>query len=492
MPEILSTPEVTKPLSEQELEQFAHICLTTTAEQSEPAIRSLFAACHYDISHAPFGGMAPNWPRLTAQNTTLRDVGPLESIYNPTQGSEFTSILAHDIAGWNRLYKMTFELSPHRPDDQTGIYQYDRHRAFTYVEPHAKDEVMTLVNSYAFPEVSLSELKTMPQLVDRLENGMPRQMQLLLIAMSLPGLKKSDPEMLRSDAFRASVLCNELSVSQQELSVIYNIMETVFPDKATEMRVAILQNEDLQSLLESDTLSTKDRLQSDPEALSEALRMIFSNFVLKGQESYLESWNNTCKLLGDTTLDEYFSQYERTILLHSLILKQLLDPHQISLRLHPDLVKYIDAGKLASECAAMLKMSLENPHDNTRSVSPTRAARKLENSLGIKLNHEVLRYSEYPYCKQIEAIIRYADEQSDIYKEAVDKRDQTHQYDPIMRQMIAQYAQLQNDESLRRLGQGFIYEDDPAWFDARSLRQQAVKSQLKVLESLISERANNI
>lgn len=491
MAETSSTKERLTPITGDQLQTFKESVLVRPDEDCPYTLSKLIEQSYYDIMRRqPYGGAGNDWPNHVANfvyNSEM--VAFFSQIYETTDQDEQKLILAHEIIGWNALYGMAFEAVP----SKSHLFNYEESRAREFIHPNY--DATQQNPSKRFWHLTPREIESFPKLRSRIEGGMPREMQLILLASTLPGANNQEVNWLTSDGLRTSALCEELSISSEELRCVYEVVTTMFPEKCPHIILGLFSNESLLAHYFDDALDEdlESSFLANPELVTRATRQAFANLITKNNQDALKAWFNLVSFFGYQRIEEAIPTGERTNIVHDAVLTNLANPHLIPMEFIDELAVYIDETRLSKEAFKLLGELLRSPSKKRAwQRDPSDYATEIEEKTGIKLKSEVLRYGEYPYKKLTGATIRYGNVDSGVAFIAQLMLEESSGYDPILREMLNQYTKLSNDDCLRVLGQGYSYDDDPKWFDERAKKATSYKKQIVYMERRIIERASNV
>lgn len=482
--------ELLTPLDNVQLELFQELALTNLHNPERKVLGQLMKSAGYHAKKPPRGENGFKWAARDATNVVHDSLPFVGELYGVHDEDERIQILAHDLVGWSEIYNMTWDTIPSHPDHRPSNFEYLRDYALRYIEP--QPELADPHTPRGFGHISHIHMNSMQKLRLRIEQGMPREMQLLCVAATLPGISATESNHLVWDSFRTNIICEELGVTPAELRCVYEIAAKTLPDKAPDLVVGLFSNGSLLGRYVDDALDDDldESVLSDAEAVSGATRLAFASLIIKNNQDAFIPWGNLIRFLGYERIEEVISAEERTNLVHEAMLANLANPHLVPIEFMDELAVYIDEDRLSKEAGTLLLDLLKNPEKKRMyEREPSDFAAQLEEDKGINLQSEVLRYSENPYKKLIAATIRYGRKDSKDAYIAQLMLEESSAYDPVLRAMLNKYSILSKDDCLRMIGQGFCADDDPAWYEERAKRTTSYKKQIADLERRIVERA---
>jgi len=430
------------------------------------------------------------------EETARRVITPdsaVTELFTPIYGTTDTELLrayfTADFHSWKIMGRLANHVSTYHPTINDG--DIDKDDALCAVMGDRNDPPRSLL-SYYFDRTATT--RRFPELAERLRDGMKREALLLGISAFVPGQTGYNPDFLPHDAVRFTALSDVFELSDDEIRAAYALAVACQPQRAGSMLSGVLENNKLRTvLLDSDNAANVAESLTAPEAVSEMTRTTFDELVSSNGTKSLEKWETIIDLLDDVRLEAILPRGERTAKVHAMYVARLVNHHLIPIELHPVLEDYLDTDRLIEEANARLEEFLRQPEmitakDPVTMMQTTAFAIGIEQELDVDLQLEALRAGERPFNYLIDALLKYADVESEPYKRAADLKQRNENYDPELEALLKQYRDIASDECFRFLGvQGFSGDDEETqWLMERAARADKLRGELTVLRERIA------
>jgi len=496
MSETLAVNPNLRPLTEEELSEWIELCSKQVEEGS--------AFGRY-VSRASFDTRLSPSRRIEFINVRGRPASAnyyyevaeplLGEIYDTKDVDELLLITEMDLVAFMRMQDGLIELGFYPPEKARGLHEVLISEAKKLILPNLTDEIggysdsSLYQTSPSYYSRRADEMES-PALVKRIREGMPRQAQLVAVAALIPDAgKRHDNQTIKYETNHLKVLCDIMNISKEELRSIYALLADASPDKAAGFLTAAIYRPEVRELLANPDGSFPVDIFGGEGVLEEALKQRFLKLVEGNGGFEIDAWRAFEDNFDPELVERLIPVEERKHAVNVMLVRNKMDTGRGQITLGEVLEPYFDQAKFEHGCAVNFSaMMLDGPlkesyRHSSRPLSYH--AIKLESELGIDLKYMNLWFGEAPLSRILEVLAESTTLDQATTDQAEMMREAHQAYSPELKKLLEAYTEVANDACFERLGQGYSYDDDPEWFDARDARARELTLELDKLKQMI-------